>query len=279
MMNNTRRLTVGQKITAKSERLTADRRFGRYTPESSHNVRQPDITGQSFSEQVKRTREMLREMTPGQALEVIEFHRGLTIFEALALAKREGRLIVPNNVHDKILTETRDEECLIQIYPLWSGTLVIYEAPDKKFDKKVVYGRVDKNNVKSSIFFNVPKQFRGLRNCALVVEHPDFDLIDLGNNKYELKITDEKVHQIQDFPKSDGWYMPNTETGIPHGGEVEQSSNSRYLWRIVNGSYLGPLIRGVGGRCNVVAVSGHDSAFGVALVPLAVAPKKSDSHD
>ena len=255
----------------------ANDKFRRYGPIDKHEVRKADITGQSYFEQVKRARQMLREMTPGQALEVIEFHRDLTVFEALALAQKEGRLIIPNDIHDGILTKIDDRTFINQNYPVWTGTFVIYEAPDKKLGKNVIFSWKD-NKVEYSISFEVPKKFRGKSNCALVVEHPDFDLIDLGNNKYELKITDEKVHQIQDFPKSDGWYMPNAETGIPHGEAVKGSSDSRYLWRLEDSSYLGPVARVSYGR-DVYLYYWPSNGLGVALVSLAVAPKKSDSHD
>ncbi len=65
-------------------RLAANRQFGRYGPMQPQAVRQPDVTGQSFAEQVARTRQMLRSMDPEVVKQVIEFHKGLTFFEALA---------------------------------------------------------------------------------------------------------------------------------------------------------------------------------------------------
>lgn len=47
---------------------------------------------------------------------------------------------------------------------------------------------------------------------------------------------------VPDFPDSDGWYMPDAETGVPHGKEVEASLDARYLFR--SGSpYAGLLSR------------------------------------
>ncbi len=274
------RLSVSKRMpsTASLDRLAADNRlrgFGGYKPESSHVVRQADVTGQSYAEQVKRTKEMLRSMTPEKALEVIEFHKGLTFFEALALAKREGSIIVPNFVHDGILTETTDHEYLKQNYPVWTGTSVIYEAPDKKFRDIITFGW-DHNKINYSISFKVPEQFRGKANSALVVEHPDFYMVDSGNNKYELKLLEgANIHLIEHFPKKEGWYMPHAETMIPQGEQVIESEKTRNLWRSVN-PYLGPLVRGVVvlyRRRLVDADYGHDGAFGVALMPLATAEK------
>ena len=266
-------------------RTTMARNFERYGPMQQQIVRQPDITGQSLAEQIKRTREMLREMTPAKALEVIEFHRDLNFFEALALAKREGKLIVPNDIHDEILTKTTDKEYIKQNYHVWTGTLVIYEAPDKPFDEQVVYSWEELNQVKPSISFEVPEQFKGLRNCALAIEHPDFELINLGNKNYEIKVSDEEaIHQIEQFPKQDGWYIPDAETGIPRGKAVKESSDARHLGRTTDDSYLSPVARSGDffshdARRYVTIYERLSASFDVALVPLAVAPKMSDSHD
>ncbi len=224
---------------------------------------------------------MLRSMDPESVKQVIEVHRDLTVFEALALAKRERSIIVPNGIHDRILTETTDEQYLRQNYPLWTGTLVIYEKPDRPFGEQVVFSW-EHNQVKYSISFNIPEQFRGKRNGALVVEHPDFDLIALGNNKYELRIDGQNVHQIDVFPKKDGCYIPHAETGVPQGENAEANSNTRHLYRLNDSSYMGLLVRSVdyNGR-QVVRASWRASFnwFGVALMPLAAATEKSDLHD
>ncbi len=309
--------------------LAAASRFGRYGPMDKHKVRQPDVTGQSYLEQARRTRQMLRSMDPEKVKQVIEFHRDLNFFEALALAQREGKLIVPNDIHDRILTETkdpeersspdcsdrtmgilspratsllgdrdfnrsreicsteqtdrdrrlRDEQYLKQNYPVWTGTLVIYEAPNVSFGEQLV-SSWGYDGAKYSISFKVPKQFRGLKNCALVVEHPDFDLIALGNNKYELRIDGQNVHQIDVFPKKDGCYIPHAETGVPQGENAEANSNTRHLYRLNDSSYTGLLVRFVGGygsRQYVIARCRASDRFRVAFVGLGLgeaAPEK-----
>ena len=267
--------------------LRANYPFGRYRREDAHPVRQLDVTGQSYLEQARRTRQMLREMTPAKALEVIEFRRGLNFFQALTLAKQEGRIIVPNDVHDRILTETKDRELLKQLYKdyVWTGTLVIYEKPDKPFGKRFTFKSFH-NGVNYSVSFQIPEQFQGKANCALVIEHPDFDLLDLGDDRYKLKFDVHRIRLIQDFPKKNGWYMQHAETGVPHGIKVKESSGARSLLRVDVRSYLGPVARCVDidvddfGRGQlVVADFGSSFGLGVALVPLNVTPEKSDSHD
>ena len=241
--------------------------FSRYGPMDRHEVRGLKVEGTEL-ERLRARREMLRSMTPEKALEVIEFHKGLNLFQALALAKKEGRLIVPNDVHDKILIETKDEEYLRQNYPVWTGTLVIYEAPGKPFGEQLVF---------QGINFKVSTQFRGKVNCALVIEHPDFDLVDLGSNRYELKAADENIHLVKRFPKNSGLYMSHAEIGVPHGEKVEASLDARYLHRLNDSSYVGLLVSFVldfhyRGR-DVFADFRYDYAFGVALLPFAAAER------
>ena len=235
--------------------------FGKYKRETVHKVRTPGVTGQSLAERVKRAREMLRSMKPEVVSQIIEFHKDLNLFQALALAKQEGKLIVPNFVHDGILTETTDQRYLEQNYPVWTGTLIIYEEPDVPFGKKVLF---------QGLTFTVPEQFQGKANCALVIEYPYFELI-LGNNRYEIRVPDEaNIRLIEDFPKKDGWYMPDDETKIPHGKEVGASSDSRHLWRLDVSSHLGLLVRVVGvvydGRRDVFLFGDPSVRFGMALV-------------
>ncbi len=240
--------------------IRANDSFKRFKPEPSYEVRKPDVTGTEI-DQLRARREMLRGMTPEKALEVIEFHRDLNFFQALALAKQGGKLIVPNDVHDRILMETADQEYPKQNYPIRTGTLVIYEKPDKPFGEEIFF---------QGITFNIPQQFRGKTNCALVIQHPDFELVNLGNNKYEIRVPDEaNIRLIEDFPKKNEWYMPDAETSIPHGKAVKESSDSRCLWRSTTGSYLGPL--GRGGRSNIDYRGRDVGAYDYWFVGLGVA--------
>ncbi len=243
-----------------------------------YEIRAPDVTGQSYVEQVKRTRQMLRSMTLENALEVIEFRHDLDFFEAIASAKREGKLIVSNDIHDRILTETKDRQFYKSL--VLTGTLIIYEAPDKQFGKEVNFGWENNSNLKYSISFQVPKQFQGKVNCALVVEHPDFELLDLGKNRYQIRAADG-IHLIEHFPKRDGWYIPDAETKIPQGEPVKESKEARRLLRL-GSCYLGSV-----GRDNdvyydrwrdVYACVSWSFVSGAAFIGLGeAAPEKSDS--
>jgi len=223
---------------ALSHALRASDPFKRFKPEPTHEVRQADVTGAEL-DRLRARRKMLREMDPERALQVIEFHR-LNLFQALALAQREGKLIVPNFVHDRILIVT-DEKSFPPNYAVWTGTLVIYEAPNMPFRDKVT-SRYKENN-EYSFSFSVPKQLQGKKNCALAIEHPDFEVIAVGNNRYEVKLVDgANVHLIENFPYDTGDYGFDPKTGVPTGKKVTDSNKKRELWRDYN-AYISLLVR------------------------------------
>ena len=267
-------------VSRRETSLAADKLFGRYKPEPTHKVREQEVVG-NRQEAIRRTREMLRSMTAEQLLQVIEFHPNLDFFEALAFAKREGKLIVPNDIHDKILTEIEDIKLLERLYGSWkwTGTLVIYEEPEKKFGKKVTFTFTSENEV-YFISFKIPKQFRGKRNCALVMDHPDFEILEISkkpsmwsrifdrnklkrNNEYEVKpVEDATIHLIENFPKRDDWYNPHPETKIPQGEPVEKSEKARHSLRL-GWSYVGLLLRG----CDEFYFDGRRKGIDLYLQP------------
>ncbi|MBS3068579.1 hypothetical protein J4450_07775 [Candidatus Micrarchaeota archaeon] len=256
-------------LSTEPTKLAASDTFRRFKPEPTHEVRRQEVVG-SRQEAIKRTREMLRSMTAEQLLQVIEFHKDLNLFEALALAKRENKLIVPNVIHDKILTETKDKKLLRKLYGgwKWTGTLVICEAPDRPFRKKVTFSWKDENsNIKYSVSFRVPKQLQGKANCALAIDHPDFEILEISKksstwsrifdrsksqieNQYELKLVEGgNVYLIELFPNKDGCYVPHPQTGIPQGEPVDDSDKARRLWRR-DSAYISLLRRGDYGIIN-----------------------------
>ena len=177
---------------------------------------------------LRARRKMIKELAkkdPKHVFEMMKIIDEMTLSEALALAREPSRLIVPNVVHDEVLTKTD-----VQYY-VRTGTIIIYEVPDKPFGEIVAFEQTK---------FVVPVRFRGLKNCALAVEHPDFELTPDG----KLVVPDETmIHLIRNFPIRDGWHNVHTETGIPHDIEVESTNESaRFLYRL-DSSYLGPLVR------------------------------------
>ena len=273
-------ITTAKRVLSVPAATRANDPFGRYSPMDKHEVRALKVEGTEL-DKLRQRREMLRSMDPERVKQVIEFHRDLTVFEALASAKREGRLIVPRDVHDRILTETKDKEYFRENYPTWAGTFIICEAPSEKFRDTVIFSFVSHAKLNYSMSFKVPKKFQGKRNCAIIGDYSDFELIDrelvassrdlskgqtdLGSNRYELKVVDERsVHRVKSFPEQTGWYLTNN--GIPFGTEVDSSiKGSTHLWRSV-GTYIGLLASGF---YNQAPSIGADSkpvvSFGAAL--------------
>ena len=261
--------------------MAADNPFKRFKPEVGQPVRQPDVTGQTYVEQARKVRQMLRSLSPQKALQLIEFREEMTLFEALAAAKREGKLIVSDYIHDRILNGINNTELLKKFYVnlVRTGTLVIYEKPDKPFGEEVNLRLKGYDEVQYSISFEVPEQFQGKRDCALVIEHPDFEFIEVGKNKYGIKAEKTYIHLIENFPKeSRKWYNTDPETKIPIGAPVEKSEkDARYLWRSVD-AYIGTVARvyssfDCDGRRYVGLDVRPSLGFGVALVPFAFAEK------
>jgi len=168
---------------------------------------------------------------------------------AIERANRERKIIIPNAVHDRILLETTfwQKPEIKYCYPVWTGTLIVYEAPDTPFGETVSFDKRTIDLIGHSSFL-VPEKFRGKINSALVVEHPDFDLLEaLGRNGLEVIVKDETaIFLLENFPKEKGWYGFDEKFRIPIGRKLEvlESDNSmRYLSRVV-GSYVGLLGRG-----------------------------------
>ena len=217
---------------------SASRGFRRYCPMTQQQVRSLKVNGNEL-DRLRQKLVLLREMSPDQARQAIDFRAlKLNFFEALELAKSEGKILVPNDVIDRILTETNAK------LP-WhrTGTLVIYEAPGKPFGEKVVHS--DVVNFNTTISFEVPLQFRGKTDCALVIEHPDFELVSQGDN-HEIRVDDtSKIHPFEHFPTTRGtWHSYDKKFRIPTGETVQESDNARLLWRL-GGCYIGSFNREV----------------------------------
>ena len=177
-------------------------------------------------------------------------------------------MIVPNSTYDRILTETNNPD-FFKNYTVWTGTLLIHEAPGRVFGETLVYAW-EHDAVQYSISFNVPNEFRGQKNCALIVQHPDFDLVPAEGNSYELIVANESmVYLIENFPSQrDRWYQYDGQFRIPIGHPVKQSLDSRWLWRAYGSCYISLLVRYVDyyGRQGVDADFRPSSRFGVAVI-------------
>ncbi len=112
------------------------------------------------------------------------------------------------------------------VFPCWTGTGVLYEAPGKKFGSTVEY--ISKPNKPLSYFrehpeqcykvvVEVPKRFQGMKNTAIALEHPDWELERKGNI-YIFKIDSHHrrpIRVIKNFPEVSVWkYFNDEDEGV-----------------------------------------------------------------
>ena len=189
---------------------------------------------------------------------MVPANNGVFAWEALELAKKRGKIIIPLLAYKRIIESSISPILKREIPPhiksglqAWTGTAIIYEAPDKPFEELVRFKwQEDMSSdprkhlfAQFEIVFRVPRQFRGKTNCALVIEHPNFEIINSGN-RYELNPkSPDSVHLIETFPKKvNGTYNPENEFGIPRGDDVSRMtiefSRVRYLFRATD-NYVG----------------------------------------
>ncbi len=125
-----------------------------------------------------------------------------------------------------------------------TGTICVAEAPNKKFGAAVEF---------SGITVPIPKEFQGMKNKLLVSEHPFYT--------FQNGVLTLQNIQVQGYPKTNGWYLPNEATMIPEGRKVSRSnSRALYLYR-TNRPYAGSVVRVVNGFMRYVDldyVAGND---------------------
>ena len=208
-----------------------------------HSVRSPKVSGDEL-DQLRQKLVFLRGLPPEKAREVIDFRAvRLDLFGAVELAKTTGKILVPHGVIDRILTARDISYCR-------TGTMIIHEAPEEPFGEQISF---------ESLYLKIPKQFKGKKDCALVVEYPDFDIVPLGTENYELVVDDlTRIHLLEDFPREGDYYSVDENFRIPVGEPVQYTDNARKLFRF-NESYLGLLV-------------GNDYFYGTQGVRLLIQP-------
>jgi hypothetical protein len=153
--------------------------------------------------------------------------KGLSMIDSINAANQRNLRILSNPELDYRLVDSDEWKKEREMYPCYSGTFIAYEAPGIAFGKTISF---------SGLVVNVPKQFRDRKDCALVCNHPDFILKD---NVFTLGRSAKCIS----FPSSDGWYIPESEFGIPNGDKTNSLNKAaRYLWRR-NSSFSGLVAR------------------------------------
>jgi len=153
--------------------------------------------------------------------------KDVTGYDALKLA---GSVPIANNKFIDSLLRSGEWQKHRELFPAWTGTVIIYEAPGRSFGKFVQ---------SENVLFEIPREYQGLKNSALVLESPNLK-VEEHDDKH---ILTGKIVKIKDFPASDGWYGADKDTVIPQGEKISSSrEDARYLWRR-NEQYIGPVAR------------------------------------
>lgn len=177
-----------------------------------------------------------------------------------ALRGAHGRRIADNNFHDRLLQSGEWQQKEYNgLYPAWTGTGITFRAPGKEFGAQVM---------SEGITFNVPSKYQGMRDSALVLQHPDISIDE------SLTFGGKVLQVIPKFPRKDGWYLTYEKTGIPQGDEVSSNNPAARYFVRTGSDFVGLLARGcygVGYGRYVYAVVGPRGGLGVAYIGNATA--------
>lgn len=156
---------------------------------------------------------------------------GRELLQFLDEANRSGgtRVIADNKlVYEKWNDWTNKPDSTIGI---WTSTIVINEGVDKPFKDVVEY---------KGVTFNVPEEYQGLKNKALVLDSKTVSVEEVDENL----IVTGCVLKCIDYPNKDGWYETDKDTEIPVDKKSScKNPGARYLFRS-DGARIAPAIRG-----------------------------------
>ena len=170
-----------------------------------------------------------------------------TVMAALAEAQKNGRLLSSLKDADPYVLQNGSY--------YWTGELILYPAPDKKFGPKLTY--TDGNNV--SYECNIPSQFQNetgqkalkLMNGYFDDGTPYFKFAQKASNLWALhfNLPDQLIQsgllKLVSIHRKNDWYLTDAEL-IPNGNKSASSDKAaRYFYQIDNSSYLGLLRRDV----------------------------------
>ena len=211
---------------------------------NNHKIIKPEKVGNGAATTQRNTEDKVkgkkRIRDPKLAV-LVKRANGVPFVEGLAIAG-EGRVIASNKRLDKVLVGSDEWKNISDAFPCWSGTMTGYEKPGKKLGKSVVYVDSETNQ---RYVFPVPEDYKGAKDAILVIEHPDYTLERDGKDLVVAVKNIENISLVENFPSERGWYLTDEKHGIPTGNEVNSSNDdARYLWRIDDGSRVGPVARG-----------------------------------
>ena len=160
--------------------------------------------------------------------------------EAFNTRHRTNLRVVSHNVADFALNVGDTWRSLA-----WSSDFIVdatiaYEKPGTKLGEEIVFSLEAEPKVVMAT-----GKYKGEKDVALVTLGLSANDFKKEDNSVVLDISDDRLIVVPNFPADSGMYMPHNRTGVPHGREVEESLDARYLSCRYRSSYVGSLVRKV----------------------------------
>ncbi len=116
---------------------------------------------------------------------------------------------------------------------------IAYENPGTRMGAEIVHPAPGEPKVTMAT-----GKYEGEKDIALVALGLNSKDIKKEGNSIFLDITDDRLIPVPDFPAKSGWFIPHKPTGVPHGVDVGEKPDSRYL-NLWGNSYVGLIKRRV----------------------------------
>jgi len=158
--------------------------------------------------------------------------------ESFNTRHRTNLRVVPHNVADFALNVGVPGRNLASIFGFIVDATIAYEKPGTKLGEEIVFSLEGEPKVVMAT-----GKYKGEKDVALVTLGLSANDFKKEDNSVVLDISDDRLIVVPNFPANSGWYMPHNRTGVPHGREVEESLNARYLSRWYRSPYVGSLVR------------------------------------
>jgi hypothetical protein len=198
------------------------------------------------SNRVKYVLRYLRSKKHSRNLVVLSGEDSTSIFdahqtvEAFNTRHRTNLRVVPHNVADFALNVGNTWRSLTSSMGFIVDAAIAYEKPGTKLGEEIVCSYKGEPKVVVAT-----GKYKGEKDVALVTLGLSANDFKKEDNSVVLDISDDRLIVVPNFPANSGWYMPHNRTGVPHGREVEESLDARYLSKRNFSSYVGSLVRDV----------------------------------
>jgi hypothetical protein len=145
--------------------------------------------------------------------------------EGLKIAEQGRRVVASNLRLHGALTTAAGWRRIHEGFVCNSGTMIGFVAPTEKLGEVIRSveppGIVRVSPMMPVQVFPVPKRYRGMSDCALVVEHPYYTVEHRGCESIVLAEAGH-VEVVEEFPSVYGHYLIDPKHGIPHGKKIER---------------------------------------------------------